>query len=188
MLQRNPLPTVNFILALGSKQCGLNKQAFFPSWFCNSSPGKWLKYNWLLSKTLNWSRLSEGKEWQTRIYFSVSLGKPDNRITAEPKRKSAAEKRINSFKNVHCVSSQGPVFGGGCWVFVWGDFLAVDSMDMVWAFLCLLMSLFFASLQSLLVIYILQWSVISLLKQGEDFSPLKQSPNASPAITAELGY
>lgn len=73
-------------------------------------------------------------------------------------------------------------------MFVWGDFLAVDSMDMVWAFLCLLMSLFFASLQSLLVTYILQWSVISLLKQGEDFSPLKQSPNASPAITAELGY
>lgn len=47
----------------------------------------------------------------------MSLGKADNRITAEPKRKSAAQKRINSFKNTHGVFLRDFFWGEeGCWV------------------------------------------------------------------------
>lgn len=70
----------------------------------------------------------------------MSLGKADNRITAEPKRKSAAQKRINSFKNTHCVFLRDFFGGEGRMLVFFGGF-SVDPMDNAWAFLLLLMSL-----------------------------------------------
>lgn len=108
----------------------------------------------------------------------MSLGKPDNRISAEPKRKSAAEKRINSFKRKPCGFLRSLFWGKdaaclgfffGCWVHGWG--LGISSADV--PFLCLFTVFGHLPWQW-------QWSVIPLPKLEENFSPLKQ-PKCRPS-------